>query len=259
MAVTRPPQTAYPSQAPWPCVPKELDYQYRHKGCWLQESTERHPEVVLVSTSVYMTGDEIYMNLAAHGPPAVLRRLEEEWKADPRTRKVAPLSQGPGVATFHVGYASKHTMFGTIVKHRPVSIGTSRYAKGVEHHNLVGEPGDLQDLLDALRQEGEVTVTSVREAGASAAPSSLLDGLTPKQREALALAHREGYFEWPRRCSADELAERLGVSHTAFLGHLRKAEARIMDAAIAEVQRRAPETLAVGAPPRTLPLKRSAT
>ncbi|WP_343749359.1 helix-turn-helix domain-containing protein, partial [Halarchaeum salinum] len=56
-----------------------------------------------------------------------------------------------------------------------------------------------------------------------------LDELTPRQRQAYELARENGYYEWPRETSVQELADDLGVSKTTFLEHLRSAENYLLD------------------------------
>lgn len=48
-------------------------------------------------------------------------------------------------------------------------------------------------------------------------------GLTEPQLEALALAVQEGYYDIPRRCTTQELAEELGISDQAVTERLRRA------------------------------------
>ena len=52
--------------------------------------------------------------------------------------------------------------------------------------------------------------------------------LTPRQRDALAVAYVSGYFESPREQSAADLAAELGVSQPTFSYHLREAERRVL-------------------------------
>jgi PAS domain S-box-containing protein len=51
--------------------------------------------------------------------------------------------------------------------------------------------------------------------------------LTDRQRTAIELAHRAGYFEQPRASTGSDLGERMGVTGTTFHRHLRNAERRI--------------------------------
>lgn len=62
-------------------------------------------------------------------------------------------------------------------------------------------------------------VTQVTGFGGSPVSSCVL---STKQREALELAVREGYFDVPRRVSLDELADDVGLSHQAYSERLRR-------------------------------------
>ncbi|MFC4551175.1 MULTISPECIES: bacterio-opsin activator domain-containing protein [Halorussus] len=57
-----------------------------------------------------------------------------------------------------------------------------------------------------------------------------LGDLTERQRSALEVAYRTGYFEWPRRSSGEEVADSLGVSSSTFHQHVRRAEQRLLAA-----------------------------
>lgn len=59
--------------------------------------------------------------------------------------------------------------------------------------------------------------------------TSLVEGLTEKQLRALRVAHANGYFEFPRRHKAAEIAELLGVSTPTFSQHLRVAQKKLLD------------------------------
>lgn len=48
--------------------------------------------------------------------------------------------------------------------------------------------------------------------------------LTDRQAEVLTTAHRNGYYEWPREATAEELAAELDISPATFSEHLRAAE-----------------------------------
>lgn len=61
-----------------------------------------------------------------------------------------------------------------------------------------------------------------------------LDELTTKQREALLLAHDEGYYDLPGGTDLAELSRRLGISRRSLSGRLRRAERRLVEAAVAD-------------------------
>jgi predicted DNA binding protein len=225
-------------------VLKEVRFRYRHDGCWLQETTERHPNVMLVASAVYMVGEEVHMNVTVHAPDAAaVAQAQDEWKADPRIKKVQRLSDGPRGARFHIAYVSPHSIYGHILQHTPVALGAIRFSQGIEHYQITGASPDLQDLLKVLGEKGTVEVLSIREAqevdGEEVQASPTAD-LTDKQIEALVLAHQEGYYQWPRVRSASELAERLGLSSSAFLDHLRHAEAKLIGSVMGDLALREP-------------------
>jgi hypothetical protein len=57
--------------------------------------------------------------------------------------------------------------------------------------------------------------------------NSPISRLTEKQQEAISLAVRLGYFDTPRKVSADELAQKLGLSSSTIAVRLRMAERRL--------------------------------
>jgi PAS domain S-box-containing protein len=57
------------------------------------------------------------------------------------------------------------------------------------------------------------------------------DQLTAKQEEALLAATLSGFFDRPQGANATDVADTLGVSHSTFLHHIRKAEEKIFQEA----------------------------
>jgi hypothetical protein len=88
------------------------------------------------------------------------------------------------------------------------------------------------ETLDTIRAERDADITLERIAGAESPTSHSMDErerhLSPRQREALAVARERGYYEWPREVTAGELAAELGVAKTTFLEHLRRAESKLL-------------------------------
>lgn len=84
---------------------------------------------------------------------------------------------------------------------------------------------DDEDLAACYRECAErgVPVEVERVYGPEARPNvGVVSALTETQRETLAVALDEGYFEVPRRITLVELADELGVSDTAVSQRLRR-------------------------------------
>lgn len=58
--------------------------------------------------------------------------------------------------------------------------------------------------------------------------------LTRKQWDALRLAHENGYFESPRKVTAEELAAELDITASSFLSRLRRAQREIVSTLLDE-------------------------
>ncbi|PSP78024.1 bacterio-opsin activator [Halobacteriales archaeon QS_1_68_20] len=75
----------------------------------------------------------------------------------------------------------------------------------------------------------QVAVTSLRRTSAA---EDRIYGLTEPQRDLLAVAHEEGYFDDPRGISLQDLAEQFDVSPTALSRRLRRAQDNLIRAAL---------------------------
>lgn len=58
----------------------------------------------------------------------------------------------------------------------------------------------------------------------------LTEQLTDRQLEVLHTAYLNGYFEWPRERSGEEVASQLGITQPTFNNHLRVAERKLFSA-----------------------------
>jgi predicted DNA binding protein len=57
----------------------------------------------------------------------------------------------------------------------------------------------------------------------------MTDRLTDKQQEVLRMAYLSGYFSWPRRSTAEECADALGIAQPTFSQHVRAAQEKVID------------------------------
>lgn len=77
---------------------------------------------------------------------------------------------------------------------------------------------DLVGFNEQLTEAG-IPVTLNRLSNPTA---SVRSSLSAEQREAVSMAYRQGYFEVPRNCTIQHLADEVGISDSAFSQRLRR-------------------------------------
>ncbi|OYR46726.1 MULTISPECIES: PAS domain S-box protein [unclassified Halorubrum] len=88
---------------------------------------------------------------------------------------------------------------------------------------------DVTRVLDTLSEHWDgVELVAKRQTPTRRAdlpvPIDGAAGLTDRQRSVLETAYEEGYYDWPRRHTAEEVAESLGIASATLHQHLRAAE-----------------------------------
>lgn len=115
-----------------------------------------------------------------------------------------------------------------------------RVVRGVRGEGrILGElpPGsDLTDVVESFldrysdaefvaKREKEHPTTMFNYDGVRQA---VRDRLTDRQHEVLRAAYEAGYYEWPRECTGQEVAESLDIASTTFSQHIQAAERKIL-------------------------------
>ena len=91
---------------------------------------------------------------------------------------------------------------------------------------------DIRSVVEAFTDATDAELLAKRSLGGPSERESLAASLTEKQRQALRTAETMGYFDWPRDHTAEEVAERLGVSSATLHYHLRAAQRTLVRAAL---------------------------
>jgi predicted DNA binding protein len=95
---------------------------------------------------------------------------------------------------------------------------------------IVGSESDVQRGFDALPREVRCRSSIERVGEYSPMAAGVASRLTERQREVLDAATTVGYYEVPRRGTADDVADAVGCASSTASEHLRKIEARILSA-----------------------------
>ena len=110
----------------------------------------------------------------------------------------------------------------------PVVIGRGIEAwTAVAHHNV-----KVKSLKEAIANAGEIKY--FKTEAMSLGDFRIGNGLTKKQLECLLEAYSRGYFDWPRRATAEEVAKGLHISSATFFEHMRKAQQQLIQRILVE-------------------------
>ncbi|MEA1994499.1 MAG: helix-turn-helix domain-containing protein [Euryarchaeota archaeon] len=93
-------------------------------------------------------------------------------------------------------------------------------------YSIIADNEQIKKMLDLIEPLDIIESVSFQQPTIS--DYNLLSTLTPRQREVLITAKKQGYYEIPRKVNADDISEELGISKATMLEHLRKAENRII-------------------------------
>ncbi len=112
------------------------------------------------------------------------------------------------------------------------------YRNGKLRVAYLGSSSQIRRLLAVLARLSKQSriryrVTSLGDA--KFPPNSPVGRLTEKQRRVLITAYRLGYYDVPRKVTAEELAERLNLVKSTFSAHIRKAEWRLLTEMLREL------------------------
>lgn len=143
------------------------------------------------------------------------------------------------LVTQHCGCANiRYRVSPVIEKHNCLEIQPMIYNKGWEWRRVIAfSQRDIKALFKELDvfckieiiSRQTVEVGSIRDAFLIST-ADLLGGLTKKQIQALVQALESGYYSVPKKTTAKEIANRIGLPRTTFEEHLRKAESKVLQA-----------------------------
>lgn len=108
------------------------------------------------------------------------------------------------------------------------------YRDGKLRITFLGNSSQIRQYLNALSKSSRIRYRIASLMDAKFPPNSPVGRLTDKQRRVLMTAYRLGYYDVPRKITAEELAGRLNLVKSTFSAHVRKAERRLFSEMLSE-------------------------
>jgi predicted DNA binding protein len=218
---------------------REVTLLIRHHGEPESDVSANYPQVTLRSRSS-MTGRTTSRKriIEVTGDPEVIPAfLEEFGEADP-IRDIEPLSpvdqERVYVAMTYDAYqwdSISERLSDMEVHYRngtTITAGWERWTLYLDDDDDINE---IRASLEAAGNDTElVRNVELSEVGVTNQLDmfEFVQELTPRQREVLTLAIREGYYETGRDTSIEALADLVGVAPTTTWEHLKRAEQKVM-------------------------------
>jgi hypothetical protein len=214
-----------------------------HPDCWTLQTTET-VDAGLIAHGVYQHDGILAGRLTAYADTTDdISELVEAIDGSPLTDEVKRINEyfnpmlrtgaaGNATQELLVEYGPTNSIHEAFVSRGFVPEEEIRIHDGYEYWTVIVDASRaaIRDRLDEIRREmnAEITVEGMKSARTDTAHDAQSSQLSERQREVFELAQREGYYNWPRECSASDLAEDLDISKTTLLEHLRKAESKIL-------------------------------
>lgn len=214
-------------------TPRELEFEVRDRDCFFVAASAGAACRVDLEHIVNRSDGRLleYFTVEGTGPDRVLSMAEDAPAID-RARLIGRGVDG-GLFEFVVsGPCVTTTLADTD------AIATAVSADAGVGHVVADVPGhvDVRRVVERFRDgHANAELTACRDADGPVpvrtergVHATMTIDLTDKQQEVLRTAYLSGYFSWPRRTTAEECAEALGIAQPTFSQHLRAAQEKVI-------------------------------
>jgi|GEM_PF-1343228 len=205
----------------------ESKFKLKHRGCWTGGLSKFRSEFlthITVSLAKDFVQDITEISLAKGEAEAIKKYFDKspiiaEWNILEETEK--KLIVQVFTDTSNIKFKS---VVHTILQNNCFVSRKVYLAEGWEIWTIAApEKSAIKNAIEAIKKLGALEILYVKK--------STFDGfnLSEQQEMVLKCAVARGYYNWPRKISAQDLAKKLGLNKATLLEHLRKAEIKVMN------------------------------
>lgn len=221
----------------------ELTLDIWHPQCWTLHVTE-DTNADLLGYGLYSTKNAVHGLFTATAQSIsevdqAITEIQESaltddvWTIGSKDGVEVPATTGTATRGFLVewGVDTGENIIDSLVAHGFVPRRTYQMTSGREQWSVITtmDRYEAQEQLSDVSSETDADIDIQRVTSNGRQPSGpyQLDVLSPRQREVFEYACQQGYYDWPRKASATDLADDLGITKATITEHLRKAESRL--------------------------------
>ena len=103
-------------------------------------------------------------------------------------------------------------------------------------NSVIGSHDNLNRFIETMKKMGNVVNMTFKKAEYQ--KQDILSVLTEKQRKILVTANKYGYYDYPKKINSEQLSEKVNISKSTLIQHLRKAKGRLIKNIVAGYQSR---------------------
>ncbi len=203
----------------------EAKFKLKHRGCWTGSLAKFKSEFlthITVSLAKDFVQDITEVSMARGEAEAIKKYFDKspiisEWNILEETDKKL-------IVQVFTDTTKIKSVVHTILKNNCFVSRKVNLVNGWEIWTIAApEKESIRNALEAIKKLGAFELLCLKK--------STFDGfnLSEQQEVVLKYAIARGYYNWPRKISAQDLAKKLGLNKATLLEHLRKAEIKVMN------------------------------
>jgi predicted DNA binding protein len=203
-----------------------IKFQVKHKGCWISTKTAGCNVVATgIPLNFYEENGKHYNTsmVFLSGDMKEQKRLISEVKKEKQVKKIS-IKGNQITALIEEKDMIAINLDKTFFFIKPVIM-----KGGLEYWEIgCWERKKLMDFYDKIEKFSEIKLLKLKKEFPSFFLQQAVPRLTEKQRQAFDFAKEQGYYEYPKRISIQDLAKLKKIPRTTFQSHLKKAENKIL-------------------------------
>jgi len=199
---------------------KCVDIIVEHDNCW----TSHIPlTAYTINLEVYLHKDYLRSRILIDSPNKSILNSMRSHKSVIKIIKIDKFQNGT-----YVDFLNKYKgSIAGVLYDNEVLILNNVIKDRKEKWSFVTSSKNLKEIISEIESLGKIEKVEITDFN-----PVLFPNLTECEKKVLMVAYSYGYLDYPRKASANELAELLGISKVTFLYHLRNAQRKLINYSI---------------------------